>query len=45
VHRQGAPVFLTPDRDDPELAKNISLNNNFTYAVAGNSLTEASQKK
>ncbi|KAJ7236497.1 DyP-type peroxidase [Mycena rebaudengoi] len=43
--KSGAPVFMAPVRDGPELATNIKRNNNFTYAVAGNSLTEASQEK
>ncbi|KAJ7260803.1 DyP-type peroxidase [Mycena rebaudengoi] len=37
--KSGAPVFLTPDRDDPELARNISRNNNFTYVVSGKTVS------
>ena len=29
--RSGAPLVLAPDRDDPELAKDMQRNNNFNY--------------
>ncbi|KAF7323719.1 DyP-type peroxidase [Mycena kentingensis (nom. inval.)] len=45
--KSGAPVFLAPVFDDPELGANKSRNNDFTYAEPGqtNKTTNNDQKK
>ncbi|KAJ6536896.1 hypothetical protein B0H19DRAFT_1182080 [Mycena capillaripes] len=43
--KSGAPVFLTPNRDDPELARDSSRNNDFTYMLAGDDDSKTGSQK